>query len=104
VQASAPPPALEARGNPMLSAASAHSTYRTSRTGSMMAKRNGSDWLLGSRSQLTCPWCGDPVTFACTAEDVDAKLWSAPVYECRTHGTWYLTQNGLRRQPPATRV
>lgn len=55
-------------------------------------------------SPLNCPWCGDPVTFVCTAEDAEAQSWSAPVFECRMHGTWYLTPEGLQREPPATRV
>lgn len=50
---------------------------------------------------LNCPWCGEPLRYACTAEDAAAQSWSVPVYECRTHGSLYLTQDGLKREPPS---
>ena len=52
---------------------------------------------------LNCPWCGGPLRFVGTAEDAQAQSWSVPLYECRTHGSLYLTTEGLRREPPATR-
>ncbi len=69
-----------------------------------MAKSSGSDWAFGAKLPVTCPECGDPVRLVCTAEDAVAQLWSAPVFECRTHGAWYGTRDGLRREPPATHV
>ena len=49
---------------------------------------------------LNCPWCGEPLRFVCTAEDAKAQSWSVPVYDCRTHGSLYLTPEGLRPEPP----
>jgi hypothetical protein len=54
---------------------------------------------------LNCPYCGEPVKFVCTAEDAEVpQSWSAPVFACPTHGMWYLTQEGLRREPPTTHL
>jgi hypothetical protein len=53
---------------------------------------------------LNCPLCGGPVRFVCTAEDAVAQSWNAPVFECVTHGSWYVTREGLQREPPATRL
>ena len=49
---------------------------------------------------INCPWCGEPLRFVGTAEDAVAQSWNAPMYECRTHGTLYLTREGLKREPP----
>ena len=56
----------------------------------------------GQYSPPNCPWCGEPLRFDCTAEDAVAQSWSVPVFECRTHGSLYLTPEGLQREPPAT--
>jgi hypothetical protein len=69
-----------------------------------MAESSGSDRALDSKLPWTCPECGNPVRFVCTVEDAVAQLWSAPLFECRTHGMWYGTRDGLRREPPATHV
>lgn len=52
---------------------------------------------------LNCPWCGQTLRFVGTAEDAKAKSWSVPLFECRMHGSLYLTTEGLRREPPATK-
>lgn len=49
---------------------------------------------------MNCPWYGEPLRFVGTAEDTEAQSWHAPMYECRTHGTLYLTREGLKREPP----
>lgn len=49
---------------------------------------------------INCPWCGEALRFVCTAEDAEAQWWSVPVYECRAHGTLYLTRDGFNREPP----
>ena len=58
----------------------------------------------GHYSPPNCPWCGEPLRFDCTAEDAVAQSWSVPVFECRTHGSLYLTPEGLRREPPDRRL
>jgi hypothetical protein len=49
---------------------------------------------------INCPWCGERVQFVCTAEDAVARVWSVPLFQCLTHGTLYLTREGLKREPP----
>ncbi len=53
-----------------------------------------------SETAPACPWCGEWLRFVCTAEDA-AQTWSVPVFECRTHGSLYLTQDGFKQEPPS---
>ena len=63
----------------------------------------GAALAFGTRPGAIADACGQTLRFVGTAEDGKAQSWSVPLFECRMHGSLYLTTEGLRREPPATR-